>query len=313
MNAAFVADDTVLKVNSLKEAVKSFKTAKLLYKEFLAIEKLLRNYPSSVDFDSLVKREYEIGNMFYAGKRDTALSWMPWIKDDDKCMEVYQAVAKNAPFAKFAPELKFRLGVLFLEESKVDEALAMFEGISEYHKGSPEEKYADFELANIYLQKASRGDSDGKWRRAARKILRKIIEKYPDDKEVEWARAELKEADTLNAERTLAIAEFYYKRDENDVAARYLNDLITEYPKTDIAQNAHDLLAKMNRTYKEPPLKPEHPEYAEIQYDAVPMPTEKEKIIEVPQKSGGKYLLPIEDLELEKYKKETDAKKLEND
>jgi outer membrane assembly lipoprotein YfiO len=233
---------------------------------------------------------------------------MPWIKDDDRTLEVYEAVKKNAPFAKFASQLKFRLGIMYIEAGKIDEALAAFEEISENHKGSQEEKFAIFELASIYLQKASRGDGDGAWGRKARVTLRKIIEKYPDDKEVKWARQELKTADTLNAKRAFAIADFYRQRDNNEAAARYLNDLITEYPKTEIAAKADAMLLEMGRVYKEPPIKPEHLEYAAKEYHALPMPMEKEKIIEVPENSDGKWLLPIEDLELEKQKKDTNEK-----
>ncbi|HPN85153.1 MAG TPA: outer membrane protein assembly factor BamD, partial [Victivallales bacterium] len=214
------------------------------------------------------------------------------------------------PFAKFAPELKFRLGIMYINSGKIDEALATFEEITEYHKGSQEEKFAAFELANIYLQKAARGDGDGSWGRKARAALRKIIKDYPDDKEVEWARQELKTADTLNAKKAFAIADFYRKRENEEAAARYLNDLITEYPKTETADKASKMLSDMGREYKEPPIKPEHPEYAAKVYTPQQMPKELEKFIEVPDGDDGKWLLPIEDLELEKYKKDKDEKQL---
>ncbi len=313
MDAAFLADDRVLKVNALQSAATNFRRAKLLYKEFTAIDKLLRNYPSEVDFNALIEREFEIGNLFYAGKKDPALSWMPWIKDDDRTLEVYEAVRKNAPFAKFASALKFRIGVLYIESGKIDEAVAVFEEIGEYHKGAQEEKFAIFELANIYLQKASRGDSDGSWGRKARKALRSIIEKYPEDKEILWARQELKTADTLNAKKAFAIADFYRKRGNDDAAARYMNDLITEYPKTETAAEADAKLAEMGRTYKEPPIKPVHPEYAARDFAPLPMPKEKEKYIEVPNDADGKWMLPLEDLELEKTRKDTDEKILPKD
>ncbi|HOK03866.1 MAG TPA: outer membrane protein assembly factor BamD [Victivallales bacterium] len=312
MDAAFLADDRVLKINALKNAAECFKKAKSLYKEFTAIEKLLKNYPSEVDFNALVEREFEIGNLFYAGKREPAISWMPWIKNEDKSLEIYEAVKKNAPFAKFASKLKFRIGILYLEQNKIDEAIEAFEEINEYHKGAEEEKFAMFELANIYLKKASRGDSDGSWGKKARTTLRNIIKKYPDDKDILWAKQELKTADTLNAEKAFAIADFYRKRGNTDAAARYMNDIITEYPKTEIAEKALIKLNEMGKKYFEPPIKPEQFDYAEKKYKNLPMPQEKEKYIEVPSDSQGKWLLPIEDLELDKIRKDTDEKTLQN-
>lgn len=308
MDAAFLADDKVLKVNALKSATDNYKRAKLYYKEFTTIEKILRNYPSKENFNELVQREFEIGNLFYAGRREPALSWMPWIKADDKSLEIYEAIRKHAPFANFAATLKFRIGLLYLEQNKIDEAIAAFEEINEFHKGSQEEKFTLYELANIYLQKASRGDSDGAWGRKARKTLRIIIEKYPDDKDIVWARQELKTADTLNSQKAFAIADFYRKRGNIDTAARYMNDLITEYPKTEIAAKAHEKLADMGREYHEPPITPKQFDYAEKNYQNSPMPKEKEKYIEVPSDSQGKWLLPIEDLELDKIRNDTNEK-----
>ena len=75
------ADDPVLKVNSIKKAADCYKKASLMFKEFECLESLLNAFPSSIDYPGTVQREYEIATSFYQGRRDPALSWMPWLKD----------------------------------------------------------------------------------------------------------------------------------------------------------------------------------------------------------------------------------------
>jgi len=302
------ADDPVLKVNALQHAATAYKKANLLYKEFERLESLLNAFPSSIDFAGTVQREYEIATLFYQGRRDPALSWMPWIKDKDRALETFEAVLKHAPFAKFAPEMRLRLGKLYIEENKIDEALRVFRDIIKMYPKSEEVKYAEFELANILIQKARRGDGDGTYVRQAQDALKKIIEKYPKDSEVGWAKENLAVAEEISAKRLYGIAKFYHRMDRDEAAQVYLNDLIRTYPENKVSDDAEDLLWKMNQDYK--PTQIERKDNFIVQYTTEQMPLEKDKIMIVPENSNGKWMLPIEDLglggkiEVEKQKDE---------
>ncbi len=303
--AEHYADDTVLKVNALQKAAGAYRKANLLYKEFECHESLLNAFPSSIDFPATVQREYELATLFYQGRRDPALSWMPWIKDKDRARETFEAVLKHAPFAKFAPEMRLRLGKLYIEENKIDEAIKAFRDIVKMYPKSKEVKFAEFELANILIQKARRGDGDGTYVRQAQDALRKIIEKYPEDKEVGWAKEMLAEADQIAARRLYGLAKFYHRMDRDEAAQGYLNDLIRTYPENQVSDDAEELLGKMNEEYK--PTGIERKEGFVVQYTPEPMPHEKDKILIVPENSNGKWMLPIEDLGL--GNKEIDGKK----
>ena len=272
--AEHYADDPVLKVNAIGKAAECYRKANLLYKEFECRESLLNAFPSSVDFAATVQREYEIATLFYQGKRDPALAWMPWIKDKDRALETFEAVIKHAPFAKFAPEMRLKLGKLYIDANKIDEATKVFREVTKMYPRSEEAKFAEFELANILLQKSRRGDGDGSYVRQAQDALRKIIEKYPKDTDVGWA------------------------MEKDEAAQRYLNELIVAYPDDKVATDAEGLLEKMNQDYKPSGIEKKEP-YT-VKYKFEEMPAEKEKIMIVPENSNGKWMLPIEDLGLNK-------------
>jgi outer membrane protein assembly factor BamD len=303
------ADDPVLKVNAIKKASECYNKANLMFKEFECLESLLNGFPSSVDFPGTVQREYEIATKFYQGRRDPALSWMPWIKDKDRSMETMEAVLKHAPFAKFAPEMRLRLGKIYIEENKIDAAMKTFRDISKMYPRSEESKFAEFELASILIQKARRGDGDGTYVRQAQDSLRKIIEKYPKDPEVGWAKETLGEADDIAAKRLYGLASFYHRRDRDDAAQRYLNDIITTYPENKVSDKAEGMLEKMNQDYK--PSGVERKGNYVVQYKTGKMPEEKDNILIVPENSNGKWMLPIEDLGLGKKDDKTPDQKAE--
>ncbi|MFZ2653686.1 MAG: tetratricopeptide repeat protein [Victivallales bacterium] len=301
------ADDPVLKVNAIKRAADCYEKANLMFKEFECLESLLNAFPSSIDYPATVQREYVIATKFYQGRRDPALSWMPWIKDKDRSMETMEAVLKHAPFAKFAPEMRLRLGKIYIEENKIAEAIKTFRDISKMHPRSQEAKFAEFELANILIQKARRGDGDGAYVRQAQDTLRKIIDKYPKDPEVGWAKETLGEADDIAAKRLYGLASFYHRRDRDDSAQRYLNDIITTYPENKVSDDAEEMLEKLNEDYK--PSGMERKGNYVVSYKAEKMPAEVDRILIVPENSNGKWMLPIEDLGLgKKDDKPTDKK-----
>lgn len=298
--AEHYADDPVLKVNAIQKAAVAYRKANLLYKEFECLESLLNAFPSSIDFPATVQREYEIATLFYQGKRDPALSWMPWIKDKDRALETFEAVIKHAPFAKFAPEMRLRLGRLYIDANKIDDATRVLRETIKMYPRSEEAKFAEFELANILLQKSRRGDGDGSYVRQAQDALTKIIDKYPKDPDVGWAKESLVEADQIAAKRLYGLASFYHRMERDEAAQRYLNELIVAYPDDKASTDAEELLGKMNKDYMPSGIEKKEP--FTVKYELGPMPDEKEKIMIVPENSNGKWMLPIEDLGLNKKK-----------
>lgn len=302
--AELYADDSVLKFNALKQAASCFKEADMKYKEFNCLEKLLNNYPGEIDFKKTVEREYEIGNSFYHGKRDPALSWMPWLRDKNHAIEMYEAVLKHAPFAKFAPELRLRLASLYLDTDRIDEAAKTFRDITKMYPKAEEEKFAYFELANILIQLAERGDGDGSYGCQAQETLRTVLEKYPNDPELDWVKETLEKADKIAAERLYGLASFYNRQKKNEAAVRYLHELLTKYPDAQITTEAEKLLVSINEDYK--PSISEPPTPFRTSYSINPIPEEPKKIMVVPENSGGKWLLPVEDLGLQNIEKQKD-------
>jgi outer membrane protein assembly factor BamD len=306
MAAELFADDPVLKMNSTRKAAEAYKKAGYKYHEFTCLQKLLVCYPETTKYKETVDRQYEIGTDFYHGERDLAIYWIPWIDDDDRTGEIYETVLKNAPFSNLAPELRLRLAKKYMAEGKIKESVEMLKSVSELFPGTPQARFAEFEIASIYMQKSARGDGDGYYCRQAVDALRELQKKYPNDPETDWIKSSLNTAEQLAAKRLYGLSEFYRRMENNDATARYLTELIRNHPETSYAPDAEKMLAEMNTEYS--PAITEYKEKPPTKYAVGPMPDAVDKIIVVPENSDGKWLLPIKDLGINRKDKENDKK-----
>ncbi len=298
LDAELLADSPSLKADALKETVNSYRQAKMYYKEFGCVERLLNYYPSFIDFSKMVEREYEIGDEYFRGYRDPefwALRWVPWLTGPDRAVEIYEKALKHAPFAGNAPRAKLRIAVLLIETGKVDKAMEYLREIIRQHPDTPECKYAYLELGNALFQLSQKGDGDGKYNREALEVFNAFLTKYPKAPEGDFVKKCLLKSKDINAQRLLGMAKFYQRIGRSEPAERYLNDVLKQYPDSMAADKSEQMLTKIDKTYVPEGFRPEV-ESRNQSFKQIPIPPEASPVMVVPENSDGKWLLPIKDL-----------------
>ena len=101
-DSELLAKSNTIRANSLRAQIGAAKMAELPWQEFELIESLLERFPEFADVPAAVKREYELGEMFFKGKREPAFYAMraiPWLNGPDKTEEIYSRALKRAPYA----------------------------------------------------------------------------------------------------------------------------------------------------------------------------------------------------------------------
>lgn len=313
LEAEFLADTVSLKASAVKAAADAYRRANVLYKEFECIEKLLAGYPGFVDFQSMVEREYEIGEQFFAGHRDPAywaLRWVPWLKGSDRTEEIYTKAIKHAPFAAESPVAQVRLSALMIDKGRPGDALKYLRDVIEKHPTAPACKYAYLELGTALFELSEKGDGDGKYNQECIRVLKEFMKKYPDAPECDWAAKTILKSKDIAADRILGLARFYDRIGRPEPAERYLNTVLRNYPDTGAANKSEELLAGLDKTFTPEAFRPEIESRIQT-FTNIPIPEERSEILMVPENSGGKWLLPVRDLGLDKareYRKEAEEK-----
>ncbi|MDD3886509.1 MAG: outer membrane protein assembly factor BamD [Victivallaceae bacterium] len=309
--AGIEADSPVIKANSLKAIIAAWQMCEMPYKEFTAIETLLERYPDYADFVTLVNREYEIGELFYQGKREPAywsLRWVPWLHGNDHSEEIFRKAIERAPFAPPAARARLRLAQLLDDAGKpaasVDELRAL---VRDYPQAA-ERPYALLSLANGLLELAKKGDGDGRYTDEAGEALRTFLAEYPKSSEADWVQRKLLTVDDLRAERRLVMAHFYERQGKNIPAMRYYAEVLKNYPSSDSAAEAEKRLVELDRSYAPgenlPSLQDRLPRYL-----AYPIPSEATKLLINPYDSDRRYLQPIYDIKMDESAQPAKEKK----
>lgn len=300
-NAELYAESPVLKTNALKKAASAYKKAKLHYKEYECINTLLTAYPDKIDYKKYLKRIYKIGNKYFKGYREQPFKWLPWIKNKDHSLEIYKNILNLSPYADFIPDMLLKMSQLYTDEGKIEKAISTLKKILNNHGDTKSARIALLDLAHIYIQLAEKGGGYTKQLEKARELLSSYIKKYPDTKEVEWAKNNLKKTYELEADALLKLAKFY--KDKNPKATkRYIKQILVNYPETRTARKAKGLLNEIDMPLY--PDKPDKKEGDKTKYSLYEVPkTSEDNILVNPQNSGGKWMTPLKDLNLEKQKK----------
>lgn len=299
-DAELLADSSVLKANALKAQIAAYKECNMYYREFEAIEQLLSRFPEEADYAAMVNREYELGELYYSGKRQPAywgLRWIPWLEGADKSQEILEKALERAPFSKRAPSARLRLAYILDQDSKVKESLDQLRLIIKNYPDSTEVEFAYLALADGLLVMAQRGDGDGRYSSEAIEVFHEIIKKYPNSEHSEWARKSLLKAQDIQAGRLLTMAQFYQRTGRTDAAERYLARIVKDFPESKQADQSENMLANLDKTYLPDGYRPEVEDRL-IPYEMYAIPREAKKLLVVPEASNGKYLLPVYDLNL---------------
>lgn len=302
LEASETAADPVLKANALHLAVKAFRTGKMLYKEFNALDNLTANYAPYTNVNSNVERMMEIADLYYSGEREPlfwAFRFVPWLVDKDRTHELYKRTLERAPFVKSAPRARTRMAVILLEDGKNTEALEFLrESVRQAeakHQSDKELKYTYLILAEQLFGLAAKGDGDGKYYNEALQVCDAFKKKFPDAAENDTVKIWKLKAKDVRAKQLLDMAEFYRKSGKNTPAVRYLNEILTKYPDSEYASEAEKRLVDMDKKFVPTAVLPE-PEDRFQKYDAYAAPEEEKKILTTPNDSDNRYLLNVYDI-----------------
>ena len=299
------ADSPDLKYKAAVREAECYRFAGYRGKEFDALEKLISNYPTRINYAELVDREFAIGDAYFHGYADPAfwsLRFIPWLTDRNRMQEIYEAAIKHAHYAPGGANARLRLAVRALENAENEKALKLLREIIQIYPGTETARYAMLELGNALSQMALAGDGDGKNFNEAMAVFSEFRAQYPDLSENEWVNQCEINARNAYANRLHNIAKFYYREGYNESATTYLLEVMRRFPDTQSAIESEKLLTKLDKSYFPEKIEPAIPANYP-QYEMLKFPGEKGKLLIAPENSRGKFLLPVYDLNLPKEKK----------
>lgn len=218
------------------------------------LQRVVDSYPESDLYDDVITMQYEVGNQLYnkgvknldRGSKWYTFGWRPFNKRPlKKAVDIYRMVKTNEPFTPQAAEAQYKIGEsYFVSEDYLDAALE-YQLLLEQYPDSQWVDNASIGLIKSYEAQALPPAYDQSTGALAVQAIDDHLVRFPateQETELLETRQALRES---IAQQRLLTAEFYLDRQQPRSARITLEALVEEFPDTEAAKEASQILADM--------------------------------------------------------------------
>jgi outer membrane protein assembly factor BamD len=215
------------------------------YKAFKEYQTLIEKHPDTDHFQTVLQRQYQIGNLFLAGEKHKV--WRLRIFSGiDKAAEVFSQVVKNGPYSLVGPSAQFRIGLVYEKQKDYISAVHAYEKLLERYPNHALAEAAQFQIGWAYKQEAGRSEYDQNSANQAIAALNDYLLRYPNGEKVPLARDYLTALKQEQSKGLFRVAQFYEKQKNVKAALIYYNEVIEQNPRSDWANSAQRKIALLS-------------------------------------------------------------------
>ena len=230
------AQDALMLMAEIQEEKRDF------FQAFKNYQQVVDLYPYSDKLDTIVERQFRIGNVFLGGEKGRIFN-LPIMPSLPKAIEVFQTVSQNAPFSEYGEKSQFNLGIAYRKKGEHKEAIEAFKTFIANYPKSLLKAEAVFQIAEIRYKRAVRKYNDEDSLRKAKGYLEDYVVRFPDTEDADVAKKMIQDLIDRDAERIYNIAFFYEEDSYLESAVFYYKEVISVYPDSVWADRASDRLA----------------------------------------------------------------------
>jgi len=224
-------------------------------KAFKEYQKLMEKYPKYPNHEEVTRRQFEIANLYLAGKWFRVFGLVPLYRSMDKTAEMYAKVIKNGPFTDIAPQAQMKIGAahenkkgLFKKAPDYSQAVKAYETAADrYFDRKEASADALFKAGTAYLKQAQSAEYDQHAATQAIATFSDFITLHANDPRVPEAKKNIELLKAEQARGSFQIAKFYEKRKRYEGALVYYNEVLALDPNSKYAGESRaqiDILKK---------------------------------------------------------------------
>lgn len=220
------------------------------------LTKIIRKYPNYPNFNQVVARLYEIGELVQDGEIPYYWGVIPGFYNHEFAVEAYEGVVTNAPYSEYAPLALMNLAFVANDNDKPEEAIDALDRLINNYPDSIITSDAYLTLAQTYGSLVQGPEYDQGATRQSISYYEDFLILYPDSVNVPDAEAGLYYMEETLAGNKYDLGTFYWEfRNNPEAALIFLNEAITVAPESPSAKKARELIIEI-RSGAEPPETP---------------------------------------------------------
>lgn len=199
-----------------------------------AYQKLIDRYPYSDRIKDAVKREFEIANLFASGGKVKVLG-VPALPGQEKALELYNHIVKNAPFGSYGDQAQFKIGEVYKSQGEFLEAQKAFQAVVDEYPSSEWVAKARYQIAYCSMQASKSAQYNEEYAQRAIEEFEGYKSSFPADSQAVEAEESIKALRAKKAMTHYETAAFYERLKKNVSAKTYYQEVVDRYPETPAA------------------------------------------------------------------------------
>ena len=222
-------------------------------KAFKEYQKLLEKQPKSSNFDEIRRRQFEIANLYLAGKRFKLWGTLPLYRSMVRTAGMYQDIVKTGPYSVVAPQAQLSIGTAWEKQTSLgfrtpdySAAVQAYDVAADrYHDQPKVASEAIYRAGLAYRKQAASADRDQGTAGQSIAKFTEFLALYPDDTRATEAQKIIAGLKSTQARGDFAVAQFYEKRKQRKGARMYYNEVVLTDPNSPFAAEARQRLDQL--------------------------------------------------------------------
>ncbi len=225
-----------------------YETRGLDERAFKEYQKLLEKYPRAVNYEEVLRRQYEIANRFLAGEWFRLFTYIPIFPSMDKTADLFEKIVKNGPYSDVAPQAQMKIGAAREKQSNYPDAVKAYERAADRYNDRPQiAANAVFKAAQAYDLQAQTAEYDQSTAGQAIATFTDFMTLYPDDARVAQAQKVILSLRIEQARGNFEIAKYYEKNRRWNGALIYYNEVLLRDPASPYAARARERIETIKK------------------------------------------------------------------
>jgi len=216
-------------------------------KAFKEYQKIMEKYPKFPDYDGVLQHQFEIANLYLAGKWFRLWGYIPY-PSTEKTAEMYQKIVKSGPYSDVGPKAQLQLGRAREKQKNYPAAVKVYETAADrYHDRPQIAAEALYREGLAYGKQAKTAEYDQSTAGSAIATFSDFMAIYPNDPRVAQTQKIIASLKGEQARGSFETARFYEKYRKWSGALVYYNEVLVIDPDSPYAGPARiriDILKK---------------------------------------------------------------------
>jgi outer membrane protein assembly factor BamD len=216
------------------------------YDAFGAFQELIGRYPNHKRFSEVIGLQYRIASDLLDGVRPRIWGIFPGPKGQATGIGYFEVILSSAPYSDYAPLCLMNIARGHQLRKETDQAIDALDRLINNYPQSLLTADAYFKLAQTHASLVEGPYYDQASTKEAVTYYEDFMILFPNDVNIAKAAKGLDDMKRMLAESKMKIADFYFYKRDNYLAARvFYNEAITSYPDSDVAKRAKVQLARV--------------------------------------------------------------------